>query len=268
MKTPLTKEYLLSEYGKKTLKQISQETKYSRATIQRALQKFGIQSIKYPEINKDYLIDSFIDKNKSVDDIARDIGCSPFLIKKRLKIFNISKNEYKYKNLIGKMFGKWTVVGIEKTKNRRKAIVQCHCGFIKTLFISSLTKGTSSGCKLCTTPRGVTHNKWNGYEEISGTYWRRLFENAKKRKLEFNISIEYIWKLYYQSGKKCKLSCLPLTHSTSNKRGTASLDRIDSSIGYVEGNCQWLHKTINLMKQHLDEKEFINMCKLVAENNQ
>jgi hypothetical protein len=45
------------------------------------------------------------------------------------------------------------------------------------------------------------------------------------------------------------------------------LDRVDSSKGYIEGNVQWVHKTINLMKQSFNQKEFIHFCKLVANNN-
>lgn len=49
--------------------------------------------------------------------------------------------------------------------------------------------------------------------------------------------------------------------------GNASLDRIDNTKGYVAGNIQWVHKAINLMKLDLVQKDFINWCKKVAENN-
>ena len=44
---------------------------------------------------------------------------------------------------------------------------------------------------------------------------------------------------------------------------TASLDRIDSSKGYIKGNVQWVHKEFNKMKLDLLDKEFIDICKLV-----
>jgi len=47
---------------------------------------------------------------------------------------------------------------------------------------------------------------------------------------------------------------------------TASLDRIDSSKGYVKGNLQWVHKDINMMKNHYNQKYFIEICKKVATN--
>jgi len=45
---------------------------------------------------------------------------------------------------------------------------------------------------------------------------------------------------------------------------TASLDRIDSSKGYIEGNVQWVHKMVNMSKQQYTQEEFINMCIAVA----
>jgi hypothetical protein len=45
---------------------------------------------------------------------------------------------------------------------------------------------------------------------------------------------------------------------------TASLDRIDSSLGYVRGNVQWLHKDVNWMKNTLDQDRFIELCKAIV----
>jgi hypothetical protein len=45
---------------------------------------------------------------------------------------------------------------------------------------------------------------------------------------------------------------------------TASLDRIDSSKGYIVGNVQWVHKDINFMKFTFSESRFIDLCKKVV----
>ena len=47
-------------------------------------------------------------------------------------------------------------------------------------------------------------------------------------------------------------------------KNTASLDRIDSSIGYVEGNVQWVHKMVNMCKQQYTQEEFLSMCDAVS----
>lgn len=63
------------------------------------------------------------------------------------------------------------------------------------------------------------------------------------------------------------LSGLKIELSINRKNQTASLDRIDSSKGYIEGNVQWLHKDINQMKINFNQKDFIKYCKLIAKNN-
>jgi hypothetical protein len=80
--------------------------------------------------------------------------------------------------------------------------------------------------------------------------------------------MKYAWKRFLQQDRKCALTGLPLTINYSRLTGdphTASLDRIDSSKGYVRGNIQWIHKDVNMMKRIYDQGYFIEMCRLVAE---
>ena len=51
-----------------------------------------------------------------------------------------------------------------------------------------------------------------------------------------------------------------------NNNNTASLDRINSNIGYVVNNIQWVYKDINYMKFKLSNDKFIYYCKLIANN--
>lgn len=116
------------------------------------------------------------------------------------------------------------------------------------------------------------HKNWKGYKDISGDYWRVISTAAKKKGLGFDLTLDYIWDLYQEQNGLCKLSGLPLVLDTNlgemNKCGyqrrTASLDRIDSTKGYVKGNVQWLHKDINQMKSNRTDQEFIQLCKAVA----
>jgi nicotinic acid mononucleotide adenylyltransferase len=96
-------------------------------------------------------------------------------------------------------------------------------------------------------------------------------KGAASRKIEFNITIEYLWELFLQQNKKCALSGMALsfadTRKNKNKKKTVSVDRIDSSKGYINGNVQWVHKTINIMKNSLSDEEFIEFCRKVSEKN-
>lgn len=101
--------------------------------------------------------------------------------------------------------------------------------------------------------------------------WSTVKRRAKERKVPFNIDIEYAWKLFLEQDRKCALSGLPIEFGIANyasSNTTASLDRIDSSKGYTEGNIQWVHKTLNIMKSTLSNGFFINLCHKVAQTHE
>lgn len=89
---------------------------------------------------------------------------------------------------------------------------------------------------------------------------------------EFSVSMEYLWDLYLKQDRKCALSGLPIAFTeregSRGRRCSASLDRKDSKLGYVEGNVHWVHKQINIMKNKYEMARFVELCKLVAERNQ
>ena len=87
------------------------------------------------------------------------------------------------------------------------------------------------------------------------------------RDIEFKISKKYIEDLFYEQDGKCALTGLDLilAHAHTEKHlRTASIDRIDSSLGYIKGNIQWVHKTVNKMKLNIKQDEFIDFCCMVA----
>ncbi len=88
-----------------------------------------------------------------------------------------------------------------------------------------------------------------------------------KRGLEWNISMVDAWDKFQEQKGLCAYTGQVLTLSASkhDTLGTASLDRIDSSRGYVLDNIQWVHKDINRLKNNYSEADFIQMCHLVAD---
>jgi hypothetical protein len=90
---------------------------------------------------------------------------------------------------------------------------------------------------------------------------------AKTRDLEFEISLEEIWRLYESQNKRCALTGVEIVFKDDiiNGENTASLDRIDSSKGYIAGNIQWVHKDINLMKGSLSQEDFISLCHTISD---
>lgn len=111
---------------------------------------------------------------------------------------------------------------------------------------------------------------YQGYKNISATYFKSCKANALKKDREFTITKEDIWNLFLKQNGKCALSGLDLKIERNYKKMstmTASLDRINSDGGYTINNVQWIHKHINRMKSDFDSKYFIDMCKLITNNN-
>lgn len=106
--------------------------------------------------------------------------------------------------------------------------------------------------------------------DISKRYWHSLQYQAKKRKIEFNISPEYIWNLYLRQNKKCVISGVELQFNgccDDPTTQTASLDRINNNTGYLEGNVQWVHKIVNKIKMDLEYDELLKWCRRIAKYN-
>jgi hypothetical protein len=168
-------------------------------------------------------------------------------------------------DMIGKKFGKLTVVS-ENGKNKNghiKYVCKCDCGETKEIFGTHLREGkiVSCGCK----------NKVNG---ITGDMWYKItttkvHRRTKRSNLEFNVTKEYLNNLFIKQDGKCKLSGLEITFPKrwDDKSSTASLDRIDSSKGYIVGNVQWVHKHVNVMKNIFSQEMFIFICNQVSKNN-
>jgi len=71
--------------------------------------------------------------------------------------------------------------------------------------------------------------------------------------------------LYERQNRKCAISGLPIVFGKHNTETTASLDRIDSAIGYEKDNIQWVHKDVNIMKNIFPLEYFLGMCKKITD---
>jgi hypothetical protein len=208
----------------------------------------------------------------SQKNIATQLGCSQAWVHHLCKLHRIPRCKRADKNridLTNKKIGNLTVLQYQYTlKKIPYWLCKCDCDNIKVINGKHLKNGKilSCGCR-----RNKPSSKRKGYEGIPISYFNDLKRKAKIRKLEFSISIEEIWNQYINQNKKCALSGVHIDFPINQNKKyrsckTASLDRINSSIGYVIGNIQWVHKHINLMKQDLSNEEFCNWCKIIAQH--
>jgi hypothetical protein len=118
------------------------------------------------------------------------------------------------------------------------------------------------------------NSNWKGFGDLSGDHWRRIQQGAIKRNLELSITIEDVWNKYLQQHGKCAISGVDITlrgqeigisSKHVHEKTTASLDRIDSSLGYTIDNIQWIHKDLNQMKSDRSMETLIYWIKTIYE---
>lgn len=91
---------------------------------------------------------------------------------------------------------------------------------------------------------------------------RTAKQRARKRGLDFNITIETLENLYKTQGGLCYISKIPLSLE-KYKHNTISIDRIDSSKGYVDGNVALCTDFINSSKSDYTLDDFIGIIKQI-----
>jgi len=194
------------------------------------------------------------------------------------KVFSLMGVEWdlrlKKRNLTGETFGYWTV----KEKLMRKGVPRyrcvCRCGKEGVVNQAHLLDGNSTKCRKCSSEAisGEKSVHWKGHGELSATFITITKAGARERGLPWRVSAEYLYDLYVKQERRCALSGIKISLKRTRNPGTrsypqtASIDRIDSDGGYIEGNVQWVHKDVNLMKNKFDQGYFVSMCKRIAAN--
>lgn len=174
----------------------------------------------------------------------------------------------KSKNYINVKYNNLTIISVFLKNNRKYCICQCDCGKLKEFRIDSVTTGkVISCCRKKDKFLGKNNPNYAGVEELSGAFYGKLKAAANYRKLEFNISKNFLWELYIKQNKKCALSGMELYFPKGSLfiTGNISLDRINSKLGYTENNVQWLHKDINMMKNIYSNEYLLEVVKKIYE---
>jgi hypothetical protein len=185
----------------------------------------------------------------------------------------------KRNDLTGMRYGKLTVVRYVESRSMGQAkkikipywLCKCDCGGESIISSTSLQANLrcSCGCMSSKHLKGLCSKNFKGHGLIHGSIFSNIKTKAARRGLECTITVKYISELFEKQKRKCALSGLDLYISEVSKEttrswgSTASLDRIDSSKGYVEGNVQWVHKDINQMKWSFPEVYLIEICKRI-----
>jgi len=105
----------------------------------------------------------------------------------------------------------------------------------------------------------------NGRDEFTGL--REHFRRVKKRKHYYDISLDDLLDIWNNQEGICQYSGVKLLHPNEggNNLNTASLDRIDSKLGYVKGNLQFISIICNQAKNNLTHENMVTFLKTICE---
>lgn len=129
----------------------------------------------------------------------------------------------------------------------------------------------SCGAKL---NRNLPSYSSGNYEFIKGftrrdqfTPFRYHLRKAKSRDVNSDLTLDYLKEIWESQNGICIYSGIKLnerSYKGGNDMNTASLDRVDSSQGYIKGNVQFVSMNINFLKHTLTHEEMIFLCKQIA----
>lgn len=161
----------------------------------------------------------------------------------------------------GTRIGKLLVLDVTEVENQFTFHCNCDCG--ANVVIQHETnllrrKYCGSSCEAGKPASVEISRPWQ--KVLSGIKDRR---GRRRERIKLLITRDQAFQLLRQQKFKCALSGQFIT--TRGANCSASLDRIDSNGHYEIGNVQWLHKSVNIMKNALPQAHFIHLCKLIAE---
>ena len=136
----------------------------------------------------------------------------------------------------------------------------------------------NSWCRECTKEKMATYHKqtW-GLDKLNFSAARRtrsvrsflsyLRAKAVHRKGEC-ISLDALETLWFSQNGKCAFTGWPMTMELTKGvvSTNCSIDRKDSSLGYVPGNVQLVCRAVNIAKHDLSGSDFLQLCRAVLEN--
>lgn len=163
--------------------------------------------------------------------------------------------------MVGRRFGKWTVVSADPVKDKygKKWICHCECGSRTSIFGQALRCGSTKSCGC--------DRKWERRPGTAlGKLFRRYEYTAKRRGIDWSLTLEEFTSLIsspcYYTGRSPSTRCVARGGEVILWNG---VDRKDSSRGYTVENCVPCCSEVNMAKNIMDESTFLAMVRAVYE---
>lgn len=199
------------------------------------------------------------------------------------KLLVTSRSQPKYYD--GNMRASWIckcdcgkVVTICGRRLKKEKTRSCGCGCTNNTGYNKLKPMVSHTCRICnkvfesrsTTPYCSKECYRIDYRDLSGLsvedkYFEILYQNLHHRKQEVSVTPSLLKEIWEKQSGICALSGQVMKNPWDENvirrdQAKASLDRIDSSKGYVLGNIQFVMYGVNRAKSNLKQQDFIKMC--------
>lgn len=130
------------------------------------------------------------------------------------------------------------------------------------------SNGPSELNRLTTSQRSLGNeygSKYTSSERDFCTYIRRV----NSRRWPSDLSLEFLMELWDEQEGLCAFSLIPLEHPKKSKsfNTQASLDRIDSTKGYLQGNVQFVSASLNLAKGARSDQTVFELMDLIVKHH-
>jgi hypothetical protein len=230
---PLDANYIVSNYGGKTVQQIATDLNATTDRVRKVLKMQGV-----PMIGKSAMYASIKQLKFDYEDALCEDYKKGLSLVGILKKYSIGQDKAKLildRNDIDRVKGKGSVM-LKVWADGKRQPRNCNKG---------------------------------GTKDIHNALFGRWKANAKSRNYPFNVDIEYLQRVLESQNYKCALTgsdlLCPKTYNEKREMTSnpylLSLDRIDNDLGYTEGNvqfvCVWANKARGSYKNEIF-KEIIN----------
>lgn len=197
-------------------------------------------------------------------------------------------------SFIGVRFGKLLIISDEEDKvlpsghYRRMVKCVCDCGNETVTSLTDIKRGRTRSCGCSTFVNTLTTEERSEQSKRlyeSGKFphlgkgksdeftpFRYLLKSTKNkdRRKENNLTLSYLKYLWEKQEGRCCYTGVELqlpTHTNNLKElpsyKKASVDRIDSTLGYTEGNVQIVSQAINSAKGIMTHDEMIEFLEII-----
>jgi hypothetical protein len=234
------------------------------------------KKIDFSHICDKWIIEEYVTKRRSLKEMCVILKISEATFVRLLKERNIKKAP---EDLSGQTFNRWNVIKLDKRdiNHDSKWICKCECGKIKSVYAGSLKSGQTKSCGCWNKESSRKRGQDRAYNSnVHGNLINQIIWGADRRNIERPESRQKLRELiesqYIKQNGKCSLTGEDLYFDNKNDignivygSGNLSVDRIDSSKGYIEGNIQLVKKWVNISKNSMSQQEFIESCRKVVD---